>query len=161
MRQAADILWGENAGVLSVNQKFSPAEQKVFNVSLDRVYKDFTQKVSDARGISLKELDKLARGRVWTGTQAQANGLVDEIGGIDKAVAWAKKLANIGPKSRFSILYYPKPKTLQEKLAEFMGIEPQIAMNKIISQMGLDIQSVNVLQRLKYDTVLPPFKLNM
>ncbi len=155
------VKFGENAGVLSVNQKFSPAEQKVFNVSLDRVYKDFTQKVSDARGISLKELDKLARGRVWTGTQAQANGLVDEIGGIDKAVAWAKKLANIGPKSRFSILYYPKPKTLQEKLAEFMGIEPQIAMNKIISQMGLDIQSVNVLQRLKYDTVLPPFKLNM
>ena len=156
-----NIKFGDNAGVLSVNQKFSPAEKRAFNASLDRVYKDFTQKVSDARGISLKELDKLARGRVWTGSQAQAKGLVDEIGGIDKAVAWAKKLANIAPKSSFSILYYPKPKTLQEKLAEFMGMEPKIAVNKMISQMGLDIQSVNVLQRLKYDTVLPPFKLNM
>ncbi len=155
------VKFGENASVLSVNQTFTQAEKKVFNSSLDRVYKDFTQKVSDARGISLKELDKLARGRVWTGAQAQANGLVDEIGGIDKAVAWAKKLANIGPKSRFSILYYPKPKTLQEKLAELMGMEPKIAVNKIINQLGLDIQSVNVLQRLKYDTVLPPFKLNM
>ena len=156
-----NIKFGDNAGVLSVNQKFSPAEKRAFNASLDRVYKDFTQKVSEARGISLKELDKLARGRVWTGSQAQAKGLVDEIGGIDKAVAWAKKLANIAPKSSFSILYYPKPKTLQEKLAEFMGMEPKIAVNKMISQMGLDIQSVNVLQRLKYDTVLPPFKLNM
>ena len=156
-----NIKFGENAGVLSVNQNFSPAEKKVFNASLDRVYKDFTQKVSDAREISLKDLDKLARGRVWTGIQAQVNGLVDEIGGIDKAVVWAKKLANIAPKSRFSILYYPKPKTLQEKLAEFMGMEPKIAANKIINQMGLDINSVNVLQRLKYDTVLPPFKLNM
>ena len=156
-----NIKFGDNAGVLSVNQEFSPAEKRVFNASLDRIYKDFTQKVSDARGISLKNLDKLARGRVWTGSQAQANGLVDEIGGIDTAVAWAKKLANIAPKSRFSILYYPKPKTLQEKLAEFMGMEPKITMDKIINQMGLDIQSFNVLQRLKYDTVLPPFKLNM
>ena len=156
-----NVKFGDNAGVLSVNQNFSQSEKKIFNASLDRIYKDFTRKVSDARGISLKELDKLARGRVWTGSQAQANGLIDEIGGIDKAVAWAKKLANIVPKSRFSILYYPKPKTLQEKLAEFMGMEPKISVNKIINQMGLDIQSINVLQRLKYDTVLPPFKLNM
>lgn len=156
-----NVKFGENAGALSLNHKFSTEEKKIFNASLDRIYKDFTLKVSEARDIPLNELDKLARGRVWTGIEAQNNGLVDEIGGIDNAVAWAKKLAGIKPKMNFSIVYYPKPKTLQEKLTELFGSGPKISVNKIINQMGLEIQSINMLQRLKYETILPPFNLNM
>ena len=136
-------------------------EKEVFNRSLDNVYRDFTAKVAAARNISPEKMDKLARGRVWTGIQAVENGLADEIGGIDRAVAYAKQLGGIPPKSRFGIAYYPKAKTLQEKIAELVGGGPKISVNKVINQMGLDIESVNMLKRLQYETVLPPFKLDL
>ena len=156
-----EVKFGDNAGILSANHKFSEREKEVFNRSLDNVYRDFTAKVAAARNISPEKMDKLARGRVWTGIQAVENGLADEIGGIDRAVAYAKQLGGIPPKSRFGIAYYPKAKTLQEKIAELVGGGPKISVNKVINQMGLDIESVNVLKRLQYETVLPPFKLDL
>lgn len=156
-----EVKFGDNVGILSANHKFSEREKEVFNRSLDNVYRDFTAKVAAARNISPEKMDKLARGRVWTGIQAVENGLADEIGGIDRAVAYAKQLGGIPPKSRFGIAYYPKAKTLQEKIAELVGGGPKISVNKVINQMGLDIESVNVLKRLQYETVLPPFKLDL
>lgn len=156
-----EVKFGDNAGILSANHKFSEREKEVFNRSLDNVYRDFTAKVAAARNISPEKMDKLARGRVWTGIQAVENGLADEIGGIDRAVAYAKQLGGIPPKSRFGIAYYPKAKTLQEKIAELVGGGPKISVNKVINQMGLDIESVNMLKRLQYETVLPPFKLDL
>jgi len=156
-----EIKFGDNAGILSVNHKFSAAEKDVFNRSLDNVYRDFTTKVAEARKIEPGRMDKLARGRIWTGVQAVNNGLVDELGGIDRAIAWAKKLGEIPPQSRFGIIYYPKAKTIQEKIAELVSGGPKISVNKAVKEMGLDINAVNMLQRLQYETALPPFKLNM
>ena len=96
-----EVKFGDNAGILSANHKFSEREKEVFNRSLDNVYRDFTAKVAAARNISPEKMDKLARGRVWTGIQAVENGLADEIGGIDRAIAYAKQLGGIPPKSRF------------------------------------------------------------
>ena len=84
-----EVKFGDNAGILSANHKFSEREKEVFNRSLDNVYRDFTAKVAAARNISPEKMDKLARGRVWTGIQAVENGLADEIGGIDRAIAYA------------------------------------------------------------------------
>ena len=156
-----EMKFGANSGILSVNHKFSAAERAVFNKSLDNVYHDFTTKVAEARNIAPDKMDKLARGRIWTGKQAVENGLVDELGGISQAVAWAKKLSGLPPQSRFGIIYYPKAKTFQEKIAELVGGGAKISVNKAVKQMGLDIESVNMLQRLQYETVLPPLKLNM
>ena len=156
-----EVKFGANSGILSVNHKFSAAERAVFNKSLDNVYHDFTTKVAEARNIAPDKMDKLARGRIWTGKQAVENGLVDELGGISQAVAWAKKLSGLPPQSRFGIIYYPKAKTFQEKIAELVGGGAKISVNKAVKQMGLDIESVNMLQRLQYETVLPLFKLNM
>ncbi len=156
-----EVKFGDNAGILSVNHSFSPEEKAVFNKSLDNVYRDFTAKVAQARHIDSKKMDKLARGRIWTGKQAVENGLVDELGGIDRAIARAKELGGILPQSRFGIIYYPKAKTLQEKIAELVSGGPKISVNRAIKQMGLDIEAVNMLKRLQYETVLPPFELNM
>ncbi len=156
-----EVKFGANSGILSVNHKFSAAERAVINKSLDNVYHDFTTKVAEARNIAPDKMDKLARGRIWTGKQAVENGLVDELGGISQAVAWAKKLSGLPPQSRFGIIYYPKAKTFQEKIAELVGGGAKISVNKAVKQMGLDIESVNMLQRLQYETVLPLFKLNM
>ena len=150
-----------SAGILSANHKFSASEKAVFNKSLDNVYHDFVTKVAEARQITSDGMDKLARGRVWTGQQAVDNGLIDELGGISQAVIWAKKLSDIAPQGRFNIVYYPKAKTFQEKVAELINGGAKISVNKTVKQMGLDIDAVNMLKRLQYETVLPPLKLNM
>ena len=161
-----DIHWdgvkfGENADILSINKTFSESEKNIFNKSLDRIYEDFTLKVSEAREIPLEKMNLLARGRVWSGADAVQNGLVDEIGGINQALGLAKKMADIKENEKCAILYYPKAKTLQEKIMEVIQSSPSVAANKVKSDFGLDIKGLIVLKRLKYDLALPPFVLNM
>lgn len=160
-----DINWGEikfgdNAGILSANRKFSESEKAIFNRSLDNIYKDFTGKVSEVRGIEAGAMDKIARGRVWTGEGALENGLVDALGGINEAVAKAKEMGGIKPKTRFNITYYPKKKTLQEKLAQMLEGGPKISVNKVVNDFGFEVKEINMLKRMKYDAVLPPFRVS-
>ena len=156
-----DIVWdgvsfGENAGILSLNHPFSVAEKEVFNKSLDNVYEDFVSKTAKARNISLKKMDELARGRIWTGEQALENRLIDELGGYNEAVAAAKALAGLETDAAFRTVFYPRPKTMQEKIAELMSAAPFAAANRLKMQIGLDNSLLNVLKRLQYDAVMLP-----
>lgn len=160
--QKLDINWealrfGSNAGILSMNTGFSESEKDIFNKSLDNVYEDFTLKVSQARKIDAAKMDELARGRIWTGSGALKNGLIDDIGGFNKALGIAKELAGIKPEDKFTIAYYPKQKTLQEKISEVLGTVPMVAAKKVKADLGLDIESLTVLKRMQYDAVLLPF----
>jgi signal peptide peptidase sppA, 36K type len=160
--QKLDINWealrfGSNAGILSMNTGFSESEKDIFNKSLDNVYEDFTLKVSQARKIDAAKMDELARGRIWTGSGALKNGLIDDIGGFNKALGIAKELAGIKPEDKFTIAYYPKQKTLQEKISEVLGTAPMAAAKKVKADLGLDIESLTVLKRMQYDAVLLPF----
>lgn len=157
-----DVNWGElkfgdNAGILSSNHPFSAEEKKIFNRSLDNIYADFTAKVAEARHFDAAEIDKLARGRIWLGKKAVEKGLIDELGGINEAVAKAKDLGGIAPKTRFNITYYPKKKTFQEKLAQMLSGGPKISVNKVVNDLGFDSKEINMLKRMEYNTVLPPF----
>lgn len=160
--QKLDINWealrfGNNAGILSMNTGFSESEKDIFNKSLDNVYEDFTLKVSQARKIDAAKMDELARGRIWTGSGALKNGLIDDIGGFNKALGTAKELAGIKPEDKFTIAYYPKQKTLQEKISEVLDTAPMVAAKKVKADLGLDIESLTVLKRMQYDAVLLPF----
>ena len=162
--QNLDINWdsvsfGRNSGIMSLNHSFSAAEKEAFNKSLDRVYNDFVAKTASARRISLKKMDTLARGRVWTGEQAKSNGLIDEIGGYDLAFVRAVELGNINLDKPIRIEFYPKPKTMAEKISEFFSVSPYVMINKLRIKIGLDKDLLNVLQRLKYDAVMPPVKI--
>ncbi|MDR1694483.1 MAG: signal peptide peptidase SppA [Lactobacillaceae bacterium] len=151
---------GLNSGAFSSARKFSASERKAFNKSLDNVYTDFTSKVAKARGIDLKKLDGIARGRVWTGIEAKELNLIDDIGGIDAAVTKAAALAEID--TIVSVIYYPKKKTMQEKLAEFInGKTSMVQGTEVFESMGVDLEDYKLLQRMEYDAVLPPFKLSM
>ncbi len=81
-------------------------------------YDDFVRKAAESRGRTPAQIDALAQGRVWTGQQAQANGLVDALGGLDRAVAFAKDGAKIAPEQDVEIVVYPAAKTFFEILAE-------------------------------------------
>lgn len=86
---------GEHARMFSSTKDFSESEWERINASLDRIYDDFTAKVADGRSLSRERVHELARGRVWTGADAKEHGLVDELGGLDKALDLARKAAGL------------------------------------------------------------------
>nr|MBO2474738.1 signal peptide peptidase SppA [Actinomycetales bacterium] len=89
------VSMGENAEMFSTSREFSAAQWERLNTWLDRVYEDFVTKVADARGLSKDHAHELAKGRVWTGADAVRNGLVDELGGLEDALALARSRAGL------------------------------------------------------------------
>jgi len=85
----------ERATMFSSSRPFSEPEWARINEWLDAVYADFTDKVASGRRMSADRVHELARGRVWTGADAIANGLADEVGGLSEAVAIARKRAGL------------------------------------------------------------------
>lgn len=86
---------GANAGMFSSTNAFSEAQWARVNAWLDRVYDDFVNKVAEGRGLSRERAHELAKGRVWTGADAQAGGLVDELGGLEDALNLAREKAGL------------------------------------------------------------------
>jgi protease IV len=84
-----------SATMFSSSRPFSEAEWARINEWLDAVYADFTEKVASGRRMSAERVHELARGRVWTGADAIANGLADEAGGLREATAIARKRAGL------------------------------------------------------------------
>ena len=154
-----ELNYGKNAGILSVNHKFGPEERKLFNASLDMVYNDFILKVSEHR--KLDNVENIAAGRVWLGKDALKIGLVDELGGIEAALKKAKQLGGIIPGADFGLTYYPRQRSFQEKLAEFLESGGGLPAIKVLENSGININEFRLLQRLQYDAALPPFKLEM
>ncbi|MFB4286627.1 signal peptide peptidase SppA [Nonomuraea sp. ATR24] len=86
---------GANAGMFSTSRGFSPEQWERVNAWLDRIYDDFVGKVAEGRSLTRERAHELARGRVWTGGDARDNGLVDELGGLEDALALARKRAGL------------------------------------------------------------------
>jgi protease-4 len=84
---------GAHSGMFATTRPFSEEEWVLVNDWLDHIYADFTGKVASGRRMSAERVHDLARGRVWTGADALAHGLVDEIGGLDRAAAIARRRA--------------------------------------------------------------------
>jgi protease-4 len=72
--------------------------------------------VAKHRGMTFEEAEKLAHGRVWTGRQGKKNGLVDELGGLDRAIEVAKELAEIPSDEKVTVIHYPKKKGFIESM---------------------------------------------
>lgn len=84
-----------------------------FARQVDRYYHYFKSIVSQGRGLSMEAVEDLAEGRVWTGEQAKGIGLVDELGGLNRAVAYAQRNYTSG---EAVLEVWPKPKSLSERL---------------------------------------------
>jgi protease-4 len=90
-----DAAGAATATMFSSSRPFSDAEWARINEWLDGVYADFTEKVASGRRMPVERVHELARGRVWTGADAIANGLADEAGGLREAIAIARKRAGL------------------------------------------------------------------
>ena len=86
---------GQRARMFSTRRGFDDGERERISAAIDAIYDDFVAKVAEGRHRSIDEIHAIARGRVWTGADALANGLVDELGGLRDAVRIARERAGL------------------------------------------------------------------
>ncbi|MDQ6787382.1 MAG: signal peptide peptidase SppA, partial [Acidobacteriota bacterium] len=105
------ITRGKNAGIFREDKKWTDDEREVFQRSANFFYWDnFVPKVAQGRGRSVEQIHEVAQGRVWTGAQAKDKGLVDEFGGLNKAIEIAKQLANLPAGKDVKRVVFPTPR---------------------------------------------------
>ena len=125
-----DILTrGRFAAVDSDYKSMTPAEREKLSRYVTAIYEAFLARVSEGRGVDADSIHELAQGRVWVGKQAAANGLVDELGGYDKAIELVKEAAEIGEDEAVQIVHYPPRRTMFETL--FSGGR-QVALREVL-----------------------------
>jgi protease-4 len=112
---------GKNASLFSATSTFSETEREVVMKQMADFYRDFVTKAARGRKMTYEEIDRVAQGRVWTGTQALEIGLVDVLGGMDVAMNIAREKAGIGEDEEFAVIEYPKKKPFFEYLEKMFG----------------------------------------
>jgi len=113
---------GKRAEINSPARKYNPDELNKLQEQLQAFYDQFVEKVADSRHTTPEKIDAIAQGRVWTGRQAKQNGLVDQLGGLDTAIAIAKQRAKIAAGTDVELVVYPPKKSFYEILSdEFSG----------------------------------------
>jgi protease-4 len=122
---------GKHAEINSPVRPYNPDELKKLQEQLQAFYDQFVEKVADARHTTPEKIDAIAQGRVWTGRQAKENHLVDELGGLDRAVAIAKQRAKIPAEAEVELTVYPGRKSFYELVTEqFSGSTEAMAMSR-------------------------------
>jgi protease-4 len=106
-----DVAKGDNARFMSSDREFTEAENERFQALLDSIYEDFVGKVAEGRGRAFEEIEPIARGRVWAGSDAHELGLVDALGGIRMAVDLAREAAGLDSTKPYRLTVMPKPKS--------------------------------------------------
>ena len=112
---------GQYADLFSPVRPFSPDERKKMAELMQATYDAFVEKAAAGRNTTPERIDAIAQGRVWTGKQAKEIGLVDELGGLERAIAIAKDRAKIAAGSEVELVVYPPKKSLFEVVANPLG----------------------------------------
>jgi protease-4 len=125
-----------------IDTEYAPLndEQRAkLRTEIEVFYKGFVQRVADGRRRKYDDVEPLAQGRVWTGAQAKQNGLVDEIGGIDRAIEMVKQRAKIGATEKVTLVAYPPRRNLLQILmdrdTDLTSIESRIVDSRIETQV--------------------------
>jgi protease IV len=112
---------GANATMWTGTQDYTKPEWARFQAWLDRIYVDFTSKVAEGRRLPKERILEIAKGRIWTGEDAKALGLVDELGGFPEALNLAKKAAGIPETEEVKLEVFPRKKNLLQVLLSHGG----------------------------------------
>jgi protease-4 len=162
---------GKNAGIFRETEKWTPEERAKMEDQTNRIYyDDFIPKVAAGRKMNIEQVNTIGQGRVWTGTQAKENGLVDEFGGFEKAIEIAKQLANLPADQDVRRVVFPAPKPFFE---EWFGdpdaseIREAKAKSELIESLPADIRRafryMEVFEKMKHGEAMAmlPFELNI
>ncbi len=152
---------GPLSDVFTISRPFTDYEKNMFQKNVDEGYRTFITKAASGRGMEIDEIDAAARGRIWSGVQAQNNGLVDVIGGLDDAVALAARAAGLED-DQYRLRYYPRQKTiLEELLSDFGGAFEESRMKSKLGKFYPLIKKINSLQNYQGLQTRLPFDITI
>ena len=129
---------GANADAWSVNAAFTAAQQQQVEDEAELFYRDFVERVAQGRNMAVEAVEAVARGRVWTGSDAFDRGLVDELGGLNVAIRRAKVLAGLEPDVQVRMMAYPSS-SLWEFVRPRQSSQPAAALPQVVG--GLLVRS--------------------
>jgi protease IV len=107
---------GRFAAIDSEDGPLTEEQRAKLRTEIEGFYRGFVERVADGRKRKYDEIEPLAQGRVWLGSQAKQNGLIDEIGGLDRAVELVKQRAKIGASDKITLVSYPPRRTVFDLL---------------------------------------------
>ena len=132
---------GENALIWGTGAEFTPGQWARFQTWLDRIYEDFTAKVGEGRNMSQAEVHAVAKGRIWTGEDAKAHGLVDELGGMKAAMRLIREALELEADTSLNLVVFPKEKNLIEQVME-KGLIRTLSNGDALARFATELQPV-------------------
>ncbi len=141
---------GQYSDIFSPVRPFTPDERKKLTELMQATYDAFVEKAAAGRNTTPERIDAVAQGRVWTGKQAKDLGLVDELGGLDRALQIAKERAKIAANAEVEIVVYPPKKSILEVVSNPLGRSSEgAALGALVgTQNARTIESVTAPLRL-------------
>jgi len=134
---------GRFADIESASTPLSDAARQKFSGQIDAFYRAFVSRVAESRKKPYDQIEPLAQGRVWVGAQAKENGLVDQLGGLDRAVEVLKQQAHMSASDRVTLVPYPGRRNVIDLL--FSRADPtaevQMRLEKILGKLPLQVLS--------------------
>ncbi len=156
---------GPHASVYTSTETLTDEQRSVMRESLGRTYDRFTYLAAEDRGMSQSELHEVAKGRVWTGVDAQKHGLVDKLGGLMAAVEGAKALADIDADTQVSLVSMVPQQSPAEAIGSMLGASAQSmhTINQFSKVIGDERVNAMLLQMQAMEAspnqmALPPIK---
>lgn len=139
------VKFGEFADLGSPDRPLNATEIAIIQKMIDRTYNDFVKKVADGRKLTIEQVDAIAEGRVWSGTEAKNIGLVDELGGLHKAIEVAAKKVNL---TEYRIVQMPEQKDPYEEILKSLSGEASVFFAK--QQLGEHYRFIEQYRNLKH-----------
>jgi len=133
---------GRNSGLFSSSGPFTDSEREVVRAMMEDAYDQFTTKAAEGRKMPLEKLRKLAGGRVYTGRQALAKGLVDRLGTLSDAIEQAKQLAGIDKDAKVRIERLPEPTNFFESLFGDLDAEKEVSLGPVLTPVAPELVDV-------------------
>ena len=140
----ATVKTNRYADMGDMTRPFNDAERTALQKYINNGYKLFVQRCADGRGMSVEAIEKIAEGRVWTGATAKELGLVDELGGLDKAIEIAAQKSGI---DAYSIIHHPSQESFFDSLME--PIKEDYIQGQMAETMGEYYEYVKFIQNVQ------------
>jgi protease IV len=154
---------GAKATMFTGTHDYTPDQWQRFENWLDRIYVDFTSKVADGRHLPKDRVLAIAKGRIWSGQDAKALGLIDEVGGLDTALQLAKKAASIPESDEVKLVMFPHRKSFIQSVLEREGPDnsdkegvssAMVGMLRTVQPLARELHALRVADGDQGDDVL-------
>mgnify|MGYP001154716566 CR=1 FL=1 len=146
------LIYGERADIFSPFRRLTPEERSLLKKEIIWSYDKFLTKVSENRNMGKEEVDRIGKGRVWTGSQAKELGLIDEIGGLSRAIELAKEMAGIPAGEGVKLVVWPKKISLLDFLFGKKLVKSNLLYESSLKKM---ISALELFERETIWAIMP------